>query len=181
MLRGERVTLRARHQSDVPILEADIRADVELVSRADARPWRPVSPGSPASDVAIREPTEASAAFTIVLADNDDVVGETSLWGIDPHHRQAHIGLSLRPSHQGKGLGSDAVRVLCRYAFVVLGLHRVQIETLADNQAMIATAQRVGFTREGVLRKSVWLLGEFVDQHVFGMLRDEWIERYGRS
>lgn len=44
MLRGERVGLRARHESDIPILMAELYNDVATRSRADSRPWVPVSP-----------------------------------------------------------------------------------------------------------------------------------------
>ena len=74
------------------------------------------------------------------------------LWGIDLHNRSAHVGISLRPAFRGRGLGGDVVRVLCRYGFAIRGLHRMQLETLADNAAMIAVAERLGFTREGTMR-----------------------------
>jgi RimJ/RimL family protein N-acetyltransferase len=96
------------------------------------------------------------------------------LWGIDSHHRSAHIGLALRPAFRGKGLGTDVVRVLCHYGFVVLGLHRLQIDTLTDNHAMIHAAEKVGFQREVVHRQETWVLGEFADEVVFGLLEREW-------
>jgi RimJ/RimL family protein N-acetyltransferase len=66
------------------------------------------------------------------------------------------------------------VRLLCRYGFQLRGLHRLQIETVADNEAMIKTAVAAGFTREGVLRRSAWLDGQFVDEVIYGLLADEW-------
>jgi RimJ/RimL family protein N-acetyltransferase len=47
--------------------------------------------------------------------------------------------------------------VLCQYRFVVRGLHRLQIETLTENAAMLRSAERNGFVREGVLRSSAWV------------------------
>jgi RimJ/RimL family protein N-acetyltransferase len=74
------------------------------------------------------------------------------------------------------------IRVLCHYGFVVLGLHRLQLETLADNAAMIAAATRCGFTLEGTLRRAAWVTGEFLDEIVMGLLADEWSMREpGRS
>jgi len=65
------------------------------------------------------------------------------------------------------------VRVLCRYAFQVRGLHRVQLETLDDNHAMIAVAEKLGFTREGATRGSAWVNGAFTDDVLFGLLAEE--------
>lgn len=102
------------------------------------------------------------------------------MWGIDQHNRSAHIGISLRPSFRGRGLGEDAVRVLCGYGFTVLGLNRLGIETLSDNSAMLRTAERVGFVREGVFRRAAWVNGEFLDEVLLGMLADEWSQLKGR-
>jgi hypothetical protein len=60
--------------------------------------------------------------------------------------QKAHLGVSLRPAFRGRGLGADVVRVLCQYGFVVRGPHRLQIETLSDNTAMIASATRSGLS-----------------------------------
>jgi RimJ/RimL family protein N-acetyltransferase len=65
------------------------------------------------------------------------------------------------------------VRVLCRYGFAIRGLHRLQLETLAGNHAMIAAAGRAGFTREGTIRGSSWVNGEWADDVIFGLLDTE--------
>src|SRR5205814_1355008 len=67
---------------------------------------------------------------------------------------------------RGRGLASDVIRVLCGYGFAVRGLHRLQIETLADNTPMIRASAAAGFLPEGTLRHSAWVDGEFADQVV---------------
>ena len=64
------------------------------------------------------------------------------------------------------------VRVLCDYGFRIRGLHRLQMETLADNAAMIKAAQANGFEIEGTLRKSAWLDGHFADEVILGRVAD---------
>jgi RimJ/RimL family protein N-acetyltransferase len=142
--------------------------------RADSRPWLPIPPGSPASPYAVTGPADAAAAFSVVRLATGELAGEAVLWGIDQHNRLAHVGIALRPAARGQGLGTDTVRLLCYYAFAVRGLHRVQLETLTDNDAMIATAARAGFTREGTLRHSAWVDGAFADDAIFGLLATEW-------
>jgi RimJ/RimL family protein N-acetyltransferase len=85
----------------------------------------------------------------------------------------AHVGVELLPGFRGRGLGADAVRVACRYGFALRGLHRLQLETLSDNHAMIAVAEKLGFTREGVTRGSSWVNGRFMDDVIFGLLAEE--------
>lgn len=185
MLRGEKVGLRARRDSDVPVLDAGLHDDVATWVRSDNRAWRPIPPGSPASPYTPAAPSDGIAMFSVVrLAagpdDNGDqaadgeLVGDGVLWRIDTFNRSAHIGIALLPAFRGQGLGTDVVRVLCYYGFSILGLHRLQIETLSDNAAMIAAAQRAGFVREGTLRNSGWVNGTFADDAIFGLLAPEW-------
>ena len=174
MLRGELVGLRARTEADVPILHAAFHDDVAVWSRVHSRPWRPVTAGSEESPYAVSPPSDDAAIFSVVTLIDDELVGGALLLGIDSHNRAAHLGVSLLPIAQGRGLGTDVVNVLCRYGFAILGLNRLQLETLADNHAMIAAARRGGFSLEGTMRNAAWVSGEFLDEVVFGQLATEW-------
>ena len=174
MLRGNKAGLRARHEADVPVLHAELYNDVATRSRADSRPWRPISPDPAASPYAISDSGDEAACFSVVSLEDDELAGEALLWGIDTHHRSAHLGIALRPAFRGRGFGLDVVRVLCDYGFAVRGLHRLQLETLADNAPMIGVATRAGFTQEGTMRGAAWVNGEFLDEVVFGLLAATW-------
>jgi RimJ/RimL family protein N-acetyltransferase len=174
MLRGEKVLLRARQDDDVPVLEAELHGDVAGWSRADSRPWRPLPPGSEDSPYRVASWKSDPAMFSVVELASDELAGDALLWGVDQHNRSAHLGLALRPSFRGRGLGTDIVRVLCRYGFETRGLQRLQVDTLADNEAMIRSATRAGFTREGQLRQAGWVNGEFVDEVILGQLAPDW-------
>jgi len=173
MLRGRKVGLRARIESDVAVLQRELYDDVTNYSRAAARPWQPVSPGGAGEFYAVRDPDLSLAAFSIVTLDGDELAGECGLWGIDLHNRSAAIGVALLPAARGRGLAVDAVRTLCDYGFKTRGLHRIQIETLADNAAMRATAVRAGFAEEGMRRQAVWVEGAFLDDVTYGRLADD--------
>jgi RimJ/RimL family protein N-acetyltransferase len=173
MLRGEKIVLRARSEADVPVLHAELHEDVATRSRADSRPWRPIASGQ-GSPYAVAEPSDGAAVFSVEELSDGELAGEALLWNIDLHNRVAHIGISLRPSHRGCGLGTDVVAVFCRYAFAILGLHRLQVETLADNLAMQRAAMHSGFVVEGTLRHSAWVDAEFVDEVVLGLIATEW-------
>lgn len=175
MLRGSKVGLRARHDADIPVLQAELYDDVATRSRSDSRPWLPIPPGSAASPYIVADPTDgATACFSVVELTSNELAGEALLWRIDLHNRTAHIGISLRPVFHGRGLGTDVIRVLCHYGFALRGLHRLQIETLTDNAAMIRVAAKTGFTREGTLRNSAWGNGGFANEAVLGLLAAEW-------
>lgn len=176
MLHGELVDLRARRAEDVAVLQEELHDDVPTRSRADSRAWRPISPDSEASPYAVRDPADDVAFFSVVDRTSQELAGEALLWGIDSHNRRAHLGMALRPNMRRRGMGIDVTRVLCRYAFATLGLHRIQLETLADNEAMVRVAERAGFRREGILRQSAWVTGAFLDEVVYGLVVADWSE-----
>jgi RimJ/RimL family protein N-acetyltransferase len=110
MLRGEVAGLRARHESDVPILQSELHDDdVATWIRADSRPWRPIPPGSPASPYAVAGPADNVAVFSAVRLADEELAGEALLWGIDRHNRTAHVGISLRQAAWVEGAFADEV------------------------------------------------------------------------
>ncbi|MEV7302059.1 GNAT family N-acetyltransferase [Streptomyces clavifer] len=174
MLKGGKVGLRARHEDDIPILREELYNDVVNSARAGGRPWRPIKPGSKDPRLVGDDTADGYVPFSVVELHGGALVGTAVLSNIDTHNRSAHIGLQLLPSFRGRGYGTDVVAVLCHYGFVVRGLQRLQIDTLSDNAAMLGSAERNGFVREGVLRSSAWVMGEFLDEVLLGLLAQDW-------
>ncbi|KDN87158.1 GNAT family N-acetyltransferase [Kitasatospora cheerisanensis] len=177
MIHGETIGLRARHEDDIPVLHSELYEDVATRSRADSRPWQPISAASGHSPFVVAGPTDEAACFSVVELASGDLAGEALLWGIDTHNRTAHLGLALRPAFRGRGLAADVLHALCAYGFTVRGFQRLQLETLTDNAPMLAAAARAGFTREGTLRRSAWACGSWADGAVLGLLAEEWKPR----
>jgi RimJ/RimL family protein N-acetyltransferase len=89
----------------------------------------------------VGDPVDHTAKFAVVELASGELAGSAVLWGIDAHNRDAHLGMVLRPACQDRGLATDVTRVLCHYGFAVLGLQRLQMETLADNAPMLRTGE----------------------------------------
>jgi RimJ/RimL family protein N-acetyltransferase len=177
MLRAGKVGLRAREEADVAVLHAELYEDIAIRMQADSRPWRPVPAGSPASLYAVsKQPRDDLDEFSVVELAGGELAGEALLWDVDLHNRRAHLGVSLRPAFRGRGLGADVVMALCEYGFVVRGLQRLQVDTLAGNAAMIKAAARAGFEHEGTLRQAAWVNGAFADEVILGLLAAGWSE-----
>jgi len=166
-----KVTLRARVDDDIAVLHRELYDDVATRVRADSRPWRPltVTRSTYRADAA----GEDTETFSVVEASSGELAGEAALWQIDTHNRSAHLAVAILPAFRGRGLAGDTLRALCEYGFTLRGLHRLQLETLADNEPMRRAAVRVGFRVEGQRRKSLWVAGEFSDDVIYGLLADD--------
>lgn len=99
--------------------------------------------------------------------------GAIRLRDIDPDDRKAKIGYFIGSEFAGRGIVSCAVRTVLRYCFGTMQLNRVELRCAATNERSMRVAERLGFTREGVLREDECLNGVFVDQLVYGLLRSE--------
>jgi RimJ/RimL family protein N-acetyltransferase len=171
MLHGERVTLRPVRAEELPSVYA-WRFDVETFLLTETEPY--VVPTYEKWLEAWTKQEQGSWASFGVDADGR-LVGLASLWGIDLHNGVAHVGLSIgSKTHRGQGLGRDALAVITDYGFRLRGLHRLQLETLAANEAMVRTARSVGYHEEGRLRQSAFVSGSYVDEILFGLLSCEW-------
>lgn len=85
---------------------------------------------------------------------------------------RTEIGYWLRQDLQGRGLMTRSAKALVDFAFVNLGLHRVEIRAATDNRRSRAVPERLGFVQEGVLRDAAWLNDRFIDLVVYARLRE---------
>jgi RimJ/RimL family protein N-acetyltransferase len=90
--------------------------------------------------------------------------------------RQLEIGYSLVPSERGKGYGTEATQLMVDYLFLSKDTMRIQAQTDPRNVASHKVLEKVGFKKEGTLRKSFFMRGEWRDAYIFSILREEWKE-----
>jgi RimJ/RimL family protein N-acetyltransferase len=78
---------------------------------------------------------------------------------IDRAARTAELGYVVAPAARGRGVASEALRLLTEWAFAELGMERLELLISVENEASKRVAARCGYVREGVLR-SHWVKGE---------------------
>jgi RimJ/RimL family protein N-acetyltransferase len=101
-------------------------------------------------------------------------VGLVSLTGIDSVHRRAELHLIIgRRDLHGRGIGTEATRLLLAHAFNDLNLHRVFLSVLASNAPAIRVYEKAGFVREGVARESAYKRGRYDDMVHMAILAHE--------
>jgi len=116
--------------------------------------------------------------FTIRAREDDRLLGKALLEWIDWSNGNAYLRLGIGSGDdRGKGLGTQALGLLLRFAFAELNLFRVTIVIPEYNLAALALIRKIGFVEE-VRRCNAILCGERVwDLLVFGLLRSEWTEQ----
>jgi ribosomal-protein-serine acetyltransferase len=100
-------------------------------------------------------------------------VGVCGYHQIDWENRSTSIGYWIAESAQGAGTVTRAVQALVDNAFGTWRLHRVEIQAGAENQRSRAIPERLGFTREGVLRHAELVGTRYVDHVVYALLGPE--------
>ena len=91
--------------------------------------------------------------------------------------REAEVGFTLDPAHQGKGYGTEALTGLLDWAFPTFGLHRVIAVTDALNTPAAGLLERVGMRREAHFVENVFFKGDWGSEFQYAVLRDEWAAR----
>ena len=164
ILSGARVTLRSVTPGDAERLRS-IRQEPEV-----ARWWGSLGPGEIEQVVADQK--------TLVIESEGEVVGAIQFdEERDPMYRHAGIDVYLTAARHGKGLGSEAVRILARHLIEERGHHRLTIDPAADNVAAINAYRKVGFRTVGVMRSyERGPDGTWHDGLLMELLADELIE-----
>ena len=101
------------------------------------------------------------------------VLGCVSLSEVRLDHGRAAIGYWLAAEARGRGVATNAVRLLARWAFAELGLARLELTCGPDNAASQQIADRCGFAREGLLRSHVPFKGARRDSVIYSLLPGE--------
>ena len=113
--------------------------------------------------------------LAIRLRDTDDLIGDCGFHVFDD--QQAEIGYTIAPETQGRGYGTETVSGLVAYLFREQNMHRIIATTDPDNTGSTRVLEKLGFRKEGHLKKSILIRGEWKDDLIFALLREEWENR----
>jgi diamine N-acetyltransferase len=103
-------------------------------------------------------PRPTTVAFAIHAATDGELVGVCSLEGIDHNFLRADYGVFLG-QRRGTGIGSEATRLVLDWAFTILGLRNVMLESYEFNEQAVRAYKRAGFQEIGRRRDAVRALG----------------------
>lgn len=174
LLTSERLRLRELRDADLAELVAWWQDPDVMVSQTTS-----VVHPRPAADIgdqfrAWSRNSGTDLGLVVTHREEGTVLGHVSLFGADAHNRTATYAIIIGPPHQGQGYGTEVTRLVLRYGFEELGLHRIQLTVIGYNERAIRAYRKAGFVEEGRSRESVQRGGRRHDQVLMGVLAHEW-------
>ena len=121
----------------------------------------------------IRTKVETGDVVQMIIceAGTDKPVGSVYVRDIDHIHHKAEYGIFIgEETARGKGYGTATAKLMIRYCFEELKLHRLFLRVYADNIQAIRSYEKVGFEREALLRDDVCIEGQYRDIVLMGIL-----------
>jgi len=120
--------------------------------------------------------------FNIRKLDDDALLGEMDLYVVSWSARNTFVGISIgERDFWGKSYGTDAMKVILRYAFTEINMNRVSLGVFEYNPRAIRSYEKAGFRHEGRVRKLLNKEGKRWDMLEMGILREEWMEQHGNK
>ena len=176
---GERIQLTAPDADRDAEIESKWTHDPDYLRLLSADPARPLSPAQVKKhyEEAEKEAEKSHDTFNfaIRLRDGDRLIGFIRMSDIHWTHGSGRLQLGIGDPHdRHHGYGSEALKLILRYAFDELNLHRLTAMTFEYNTAALGFLQHAGFQIEVRRRQAINRDGRRWDAIGLGLLRDEW-------
>ena len=124
-------------------------------------PYRPSDADYFVNELSPGKWLRGDGAIFAIVDEHDSYAGSMDLRLVGP--RTGNVGYLVAPWARGRGYGSAALRAMCAWGFEAFGLHRIEWEAYLGNNASRRSAEKAGFTIEGVARAKCLHQDEYVD------------------
>ena len=175
VLAGSAVTLRELQASDAPALFAALTS--EQVARFISPPPATIEGFGRFINWAIRQREAGQyVCFAIVPQGADTAVGIFQVRSLEPAFGTAEWGFAIASEFWGSGIFLDGAKLVIDFAFRTLGVHRLEARAAVQNGRGNGALRKLGAVQEGVLRRSFLKNGEYLDQALWTILEEEWLQ-----
>ncbi|MER2128355.1 GNAT family protein [Solibacillus sp.] len=120
-------------------------------------------------------PEKDEYIFGIELKDKKIFIGTISIYSVNWKNSTCHVGVSIGTEYQGKGFGTDSMKILIDFIFNYMNLNKVKLQVFSFNKRAVASYEKCGFSLEGTLKEELFRFGKFHDIYVMGLLRKDWV------
>ena len=172
-------TLNAESIRIAPISLSDVPIAVQLIKRLSELSSNTISidPVGEVENQGWHESVQQRndvVVFGARVLETEQLVGVGMLHSINFFHRTAEMHIRLKEEGMASSdHGNQAMGLLLLFAFRELNLNRLDRHVVSTNEAVIRACEKVGFVREGLLRKAAHIDGEYIDLVVLGILRED--------
>ena len=169
-LETERLLLRRVIKSDLKEVK-ELRSNPETMKYIP-RPLVTNDDEGLAHITMIDEKIEANEGinWAITIKGDSRLIGIIGHYRIKPEHYRAEIGYMVLPEYHGKGLATEAVKLVVKYGFEVMKLHSIEAVIDPDNLASARVLEKNGFVKEAHLKENEFFNGQFLDSVIYSLL-----------
>ncbi|WP_223607865.1 GNAT family N-acetyltransferase [Chryseobacterium sp. OSA05B] len=175
ILETERLLLRDLHMDDKEAIFG-YRADAETNK---FQSWIPKTLEEVEAFITrnFKEFNQPETWYQLLITDKEtkEIIGDTGVHFIDSD--QVEFGITLSKKHHHKGYASEALKGLMNLMFKDLQKHRITTSIDPDNTGSLQLMERIGFRKEGHFIKSLYINGVWVDDVIYAILAEEWMNR----
>jgi len=174
LLEGKNINLKVVEKEDIPLLNEwanslEVGGEYEF-SRQVSR-----SEMEKNFEKSISEPSPVEwKTFMIEKKDKTKIGYVVYFNTLHPAGKIQEIGYVMIPKERGKGYCTEAVMIMVDYLFLSKDLSCIQAMTDVRNLASQKVLEKVGFQKEGIIRKRFFIRGVWTDNTVYSILREEW-------
>lgn len=176
-LENDRLILQRFSKRDAQTLDEAIK--VSLSDLNQWLPWARMDYTQSDTTAFIRESIQAwkeERAWDYSIRLKDDPkrhLGNISFWTVSKLGKIAEVGYWVRSDATKQGLCTEAMELLLTETFTSMGYHKVVLRIAVGNDASDRVAEKLGFTREGILREELLIRGNWVDHSLWSLLDRE--------
>lgn len=109
----------------------------------------------------------------IAEQNSQQVVGTIDITDFAPMHGRGEVGIAVRKEFQGKGYASEALKLLCDYAFGFLAMKQLVAHVGADNTVSLHLFESCGFVKCGILKEWWCVGGKYKDVILLQRIREK--------
>lgn len=175
MLKEGKVSIRPLEESDAPLFYKWYN-DQEVNLWASGA-WPPITMLT--KDEIWQTFFEGEEHRYVILTEAELPIGTIGFRNHNIPARSAELFIVIgEKEYWGKGYGTDALSALAGYLFLQWNLHRLELDTWDGNVRAIKAYQKMGFEIEGRLREARYIMGEYRDAVIMGLLKKDFLAQH---
>jgi len=119
-------------------------------------------------------PSGETTTYSFFIEGVDKPAGKFSYFDVNSRNRSCEFGYTINPCFRNKGVGAQMLACCINYLFNNMDFNKLYCQTASFNVASVKLLEKLGFNRDGILRRHHELDGELFDDYIYSVLKSEW-------